>query len=157
MPEQWDFYMTRIGEKPASVFGNFGLPGEAPKKDKPTLLQIYVHMKSPRDDGLSSKEEADDLWKLEDALVPVIQEQLAAELVARVTTDGRRDFFFYAPGDQLLDVTVAAALVPLDYSFDTDTRPDPDWRFYFDVIYPSEVDWNVMLNRCVAECANSNG
>jgi hypothetical protein len=157
MPEQWDFYMMRVDNKPASVFGNFGLAGEAPKQDKPWLLLVFVQLKFPNDDGLTTKEEADDLWKLEDALVSAVQQQLDAEFVGRITTDSRRDFFFYAPREQSLDVVVAGALAPLGYSFDSDARRDPDWRFYFDTLYPSPVDWNVILNRRVIKNLIDNG
>jgi hypothetical protein len=157
MPERWDFYLTNINHKPASIFGNFGLAGEVPREAAPWLLQVYVQMKSPRADGLSSPEEADDLWMLEDALVPAVTQHLRAELVGRVTTDGRRDFFFYAPDHEGLDVAVSQALVPLGYQAESDARRDPGWSFYFDVLYPTPWDWHAIRNRGVLENLKKHG
>jgi hypothetical protein len=157
MPEHWDFYLTRLGDHPASVFGNFGLAAEIPRPARPWLLRVQVEMKSPDEHGLSSRDEAEALYEMEDALVPAVTSQCDAELVGRITIQGRREFYFYAANPDPLDLAAGGALAPLGYAYDADAKDDADWGFYANVIYPSEWDWQVMGNRSVLQSLEQSG
>jgi regulator of RNase E activity RraB len=157
MPDSWDFYFTRVNDKPASIFGNFGLKDEVPRESLPWLLVVTIHMKSPREDGSFTAEEGDVFWKIEDAIVPAVTERLGAELVGRITTDGRREFYFYSAEQFGFEQAVGQAMVPFGYEFDTDTREDRGWSFYFDVVYPTAWDLHTMSNRQVLKALTDRG
>jgi hypothetical protein len=73
MSDRWDYYLTTKKGKPASLFVDIGVAQEAPKEGYGVRLAVLVKQKAPRPDGLTTKEEADRLWPLEDALVPAVQ------------------------------------------------------------------------------------
>src|SRR5436853_4829618 len=92
--DNWDYYISTINDKLASGFVDLGISSEAPQEDRRVRLAVLVNQKQSYDNGLPTKEEADALWELEDALVPAVSEW-GALFVGRISTDGRRDFFFY--------------------------------------------------------------
>ena len=156
MSDNWDFYITRINDTPASVFVDLGLAAEAPKEDYRVRLMVRLILKEPAHNGMTTRDEADALWLLEDALVPAVSDW-GAIFAGRVTTEGRRDFFFYAPSPDGFDVIVSAALLPVGYEFDTHDTEDPGWQFYFEILYPSPADWQAIMNRRVLENLKRGG
>ncbi len=57
--EKWNSYICNVNDKLASIFLDLALATAAPLQDKPWLLWIWLYMKDPRQDGLSSKAEFD--------------------------------------------------------------------------------------------------
>jgi uncharacterized protein (TIGR01619 family) len=156
MSDSWDFYLTHINDKPASVFLDLGIASDAPKEDYRVRLSLFVRLKGPRENGLTTPEEADALWPLEDALIPAIT-AWGGVFVGRITTDGRRDFFFYGSSADGFDTVVSTALAPFGYDYDTDDSHDAGWSFYFDVLYPTPWDWQSIMNRRVLENLKRDG
>src|SRR5579872_1803610 len=78
---------------------------DAHPSQEPWLLWTWVYMRSPRDDGLSSDEEAPTLYKIEDALAGLLGNS-GAKLVGRITGGGRREFYFYSPRSEDMDSAV---------------------------------------------------
>src|SRR5262249_29302165 len=97
MSESWDFYFARVNGTLASLFVDLGLRPSVPGPDRPCLLWVFVEMRAPRPDGLSTSEEAPVLNQIEDALSAQLASALRGAQVGRVTTDGRRELYFYAP------------------------------------------------------------
>ncbi len=109
-------------------------------------------MKSPRPDGLSSQEEADTLWKLEDNLTTTLEKELNAVFVGRITSQGRREFYFYAPQTPENDGVIDRSLSSFSrYEYETGTQDDPSWHQYLSVLYPPEEGVQKIENRCVLE------
>lgn len=158
MSDRWDFYLCRVNDALASISLNLGLRPDVPQAQRPQLLWVWVPLRSPRPDGLSAKEEADTLWAIEDALKPALARECDATLVGRITTCGRREFYFYAPSGDSLDATVAAAMAAFpEYTIESGENDDPEWNQYLDVLYPSPRDLQRMQNRGVVEQLVKNG
>ncbi|HEY2588365.1 MAG TPA: DUF695 domain-containing protein [Tepidisphaeraceae bacterium] len=111
MSDRWDSYLATKNGKPASLFVDIGFAQEAPKGDYGVCLAVLVQQRAPRHDGLTTNEEADRLWPLEDALVPAVH-AWGGIYVGRITTDGRRDFFFYGASSDGFDAVVSQAIEP---------------------------------------------
>jgi hypothetical protein len=99
--EDWDFYFSNVDDVIASFYVDLGLAKVAPLNDKPNLVWISVNMNNPREDGLSSSEEFDTLTAIEDRLEEFILSKHNSTYAGRLTTDGRRDLYFYM-GDTTL-------------------------------------------------------
>lgn len=156
MSEKWDFFLSTRQGKPASIFVDIGIAQEAPRQGYPVRLGVLVKQKSPRPDGLTTKEEADRLWAVEDALVPAVA-AWGGVYVGRMTTDGRRDYFFYAPSSGGFGVMVTRVMEPFAYSFRAVHAADPDWSYYFRALYPTPRDWQRIMNRHVLENPQRGG
>src|SRR4051794_36990810 len=94
MSDDWDFFALRVDDQPASIFVDLGLRQEAPIRSHPTMGYLRVLMHRPRN-GLSSKDEFDDLIALEDRMTAKIIQDGTAIFVGRNTSSGNRDFYFY--------------------------------------------------------------
>src|SRR5205085_2861139 len=97
LAEDWDSYICNVNDVLASIFVNLALHRVAPDPKRPYVLWVWVKMLHPRPDGLSSNEEAETLWKLDDDLGEAVQREIGAERVGTITTDNRREFYFYGP------------------------------------------------------------
>lgn len=58
MSNDWDFYSCRVDDKPASIFVDLGIGGDAPLSGQPYMTFVRLFMRAPRPDGLSSQAES---------------------------------------------------------------------------------------------------
>ncbi len=158
MSNNWDFYFARVNDVLASIFVDLGIRNSVPDAGRPWLLWTWVYFRQPRDDGLSSSEEAPILGDIEDALAEEVKETTGAELVGRITTAGRREFYFYGPQPQRFEQAVASTRKRFaHYEFDVGTQEDPDWSHYLNVLYPSPEDHQRIKNGHVIEAIKKHG
>ncbi len=133
MAGQWDFYQCKLNGKPASVYLDMGLHAGGPDTGRAQLVVVRLHLRFPDPaNGLSTDAEYDALVTIEDALIESLRSALGAVYAGRVTTDGRREFFFYAAAGGALET---AARVP-GYRCEAWVQADPRWLHYFTVLYP---------------------
>jgi len=119
---------------------------------------VSICFKQPRSDGLSSREEFDTLNAIEDKLTAAVEQECGATMSGRITTDGRREFYFYASEPQNFKEEVRRSLASFEgYEFDSDEQEDPDWNQYLNVLYPSEEDIERIKNREVLEVLKRSG
>jgi regulator of RNase E activity RraB len=150
MSKEWDFYPLQIEGLPASIFLDTGIAGSAPLKSHPVMGHLRVRMRQPREDGLSSQAEAQELFALEDAVTAAIAQDSATLFVGRCTGGGTRDFIFYTGDGAVFETSASTAMGAFPgYQFSTGARPDPAWRVYFDFLYPSPEAWEGIKNRRV--------
>ena len=106
MSDDWDFYFCNVDDRPASIFVDLGLAAEAPLPELPVVGYVRIHMRTPRDDGLSSQAEFEALTSVEHAL-ETLQADGAVAYVGRNTSDGYRDLLFYLRTAEAWDEHVA--------------------------------------------------
>jgi uncharacterized protein (TIGR01619 family) len=158
MAENWKSYLCNVNDRLASIALNLGLNEEAPIEIKPWLLWVWVYLQVPRPDGLSDRSEFNTICAIEDELV----QQLAAECHAieagRITTQGRREFYFYGANEEKFEKAVRSAMDNFPkYKFDQGTRYEPDWNQYRSVLYPSEEEMQRIANRDVLDVLEKKG
>jgi hypothetical protein len=116
-------------------------------------------MKHPRPDGLSQSAESVQLQVIEDDLTHELSHRLAAVLAGRITTQGRREMYFYAAKDAGLKEVgdlIARKYPGYECEF-IGSRPDPEWTQYFDVIYPSTREWRRINDRDLVDVFERDG
>lgn len=158
MSDNWDFYALRVDGEPASIFLDMGIAQDPPRSIYDHMGYLRIQMIRPRDDGLSSQEEFDDLIVLEDAVVAEITAGGATIYVGRNTSHGNRDLHFYTRDPATFEAAAAAAMKAFPaYSWDSGTRADPEWKSYFGFLYPSPDDRQRMANRAVLRALSDRG
>jgi len=162
MPESltnhWSFYLCKVNDQLASIYLNLGLRSAVPIVSKPWLLWIWVYFNSPRPDGLSSNEEAPVLYKIEDALTRNLSASCGALLAGRITTSGRREFYFYGENqDGFRNAVTEAMNAFAAYRFDIKEERDPLWEQYLDVLFPNERQMETIKNRRVLDVLEEHG
>jgi|SRR5882672_1169021 len=147
MTDNWKPYLCNVNSKLASILVDLGLRASVPIGSKPWLLWTWVYFQSPRADGLSDSKEAPTLYKIEDALDLALSHACQAIPCGRITTEGRREFYFYAETKNGFRHAVEAALKGFKgYRFDTGQQEDSLWEQYLNVLYPSPEDLQRIAN-----------
>jgi len=156
--EDWDFYFSNVDDIPGSFYIDLGLAKVAPLTDKPNLVWISVDMNNPREDGLSSSEEFDTLKAIEDRLQEFIVSKHNAIYAGRLTTDGRRDFYFYMGDTILYDKTISESMVAYpSYTYEFGIKEDRLWDSYLSFMYPTPTQFQSLQNRRVIDHLEKNG
>jgi regulator of RNase E activity RraB len=152
MSDHWDFYFFIVDGKPCSTMLDLGLVNEAPLASRPWLLSIRTPLSRPRADGLTDNPEAVELGQLEEALVRALRKRCDALFVGRMTWNGTRDLFFYAPRAEGLQAGLAEALGPRPgRRVMSQAREDPEWQHYLEVLFPGPVEQRWMADRRVVD------
>jgi regulator of RNase E activity RraB len=147
MTDNWKPYLCSVNGKLASILVNLGLRESVPMSSKPWLLWVWVYFQSPRPDGLSDGKEAPTLYKIEDALTPSVGRECRAILSGRITTEGRREFYFYGETNDGFGSAVGNAMTGFEgYKFDVGEQEDSSWNQYLNVLYPSLEDLERIAN-----------
>lgn len=158
MSDEWDFYRLLVDDQPASIFVDMGIARVAPVNTHGAMAYLRVHMLRPTEDGLSSQVEFEDLIALEDAVIGEITAGGAVIYVGRNTSHSNRDFYFYTAEVASFEALATAAMSAFPaYSFDTGGRADPEWRAYFQFLYPSPRSRQQMANRSVLQNLEGQG
>ncbi|ANH67134.1 DUF695 domain-containing protein [Mitsuaria sp. 7] len=157
MTDDWDFYSALVDDKPASIYVDLGAEALAPVAALSHMAYLRLRMRQPRDDGLSSQAEFDQLIVIEDALEAALCDDLTA-YVGRNTSDGCRDFYFYVSAPDTWTERVAATMKSFpDYEFQEGVREDREWSSYRNFLQPSPWDHERIQNRRVCEQLEHNG
>ena len=154
----WDFYFSNVDDIIGSFYIDLGLEKIAPLTDKPNLVWISVKMNNPREDGLSSNEEFDTLMAIENRLLDFIGSKHNSIYAGRLTTDNRRDFYFYMGDTILYDKTISESMVAYpSYDFEFGVKEDKEWKSYLEFMYPNPRQFQSIQNRRVVDSLEENG
>jgi uncharacterized protein (TIGR01619 family) len=147
--DHWEIYVTFVDDKPAVILVDVGIAEVAPIVSKPSLVWLWIHLNSADEEGFPDEEEDIKLNEIEDSVTDAL-EQTTAKYVGRITTDGRREFYFYAddPDEFRTVVSNAMGLTP-EYKFEVDDADDEAWEHYSNVLYPSPEDFQQINNQHV--------
>lgn len=145
--DHWEIYVTYVDEKPAVILVDIGVSKSAPLPQLPSLGWLWVHQNNPDEQGFPSDDENDALNDLEDLLTDSLN-PTETRYVGRVTTDGRREFYFYTSNfARFRDLATSAMKTKPEYGFEVDQADDAEWRHYQDVLYPSPEDFQQIRNQ----------
>lgn len=157
MEPDWKFYLCRVNDALASIYFDLALGPIAPVAAQPWLLWVWLYMRAPRPDGLSSSEEASTLWAIEDAFIPKVSALCKATLCGRITSVGRREFYLYAGSPEGFPEVVTEVLAGFSgYKFNVGQEHDPGWNKYLNVLYPGSEDLERIANQDVLESLERN-
>lgn len=158
MTDQWATYLCNVNGELASILLNTALIDDQPSRAKSQLLWVWVYLVDPRGDGLTNDVEAALLYKIEDKLASALTYSCSAVLGGRITTLGRREFYFYGVHGKSFEESVRKVMLEYpEYRFALDQQRDPQWRQYLDVLYPSPEQFQSISNQDVLESLKKNG
>jgi uncharacterized protein (TIGR01619 family) len=158
MTQSWKSYFCNVNDKLASIALDLCLTDEAPIASKPWLLWVWVYLQRPRPDGLSDQSEFDTISAVEDALLKCLVSTCQAVEAGRITTDGRREFYFYGASANGFEKAIRAVMGNFSaYKFDLGKQHEPDWNQYRNVLYPSDESMERIKNEDVLEVLEKHG
>jgi hypothetical protein len=158
LSDKWEFYFTTVNDAVASIFVDVGIGDNVPHDGRPFLIWIWVEFQKPRRDGLSSNDEAETLFAIEDRLNTLVSDGTGGKLVGRITTAGRREFYYYGVSEAgLLPAMRSFQSAFPNYQCVSGVELDQKWSRYVDVLYPKPEDWQRIKNLHVIESLQKHG
>lgn len=137
---------------------DLGLKAIAPIKNKGNIFWVSILMNTPKENGLSSNEESENLWEIEDQLTTSINSKHDVVYVGRLTNNGTRDFYFYFGNEIAMDKTVWDIMVKFPgYQYDVGIKENDHWDSYVNFLYPSPKDYQSIQNRSVLTLLEKRG
>ena len=156
--EDWDFYFSNVNSIIGSFFVDLGLIKIAPVTDKPKVLCVSIIMQNPREDGLSSKEESEQLYVIEDNIINDITNEHNSIYAGRLTSNGKRELYFYFDGSGDYEKTIINTMSKFPtYQFSHDIKEDKEWGTYLDFLYPLPNQYQMIMNARVIRNLEQNG
>lgn len=141
----------------ASIFFDHGI-GEAIDQVAPSqLLKVRIPLKRPRADGLSAEDEFEELIEFEDNLQALVQKH-ESNYVGRATAHGCRIFYIYTPDPEKEWASALRALGQQHgYELSFDLQSDENHAGYWEELFPTEDDWQVIKDLKVIEALEKHG
>jgi hypothetical protein len=157
LSNEWDFYFARVNDAVSSIFVDLGIRTDVPVETRPWLLWVWVQLKDAKPDGLATNQEARKLNEIGEVLDSMVSATCGAQLVGRITGNGRREFYFYAAEPGELTTSVANAMKGFaEYKYETGSTFQPEWDQYL-MLYPSDTNLERMRNRRMLEALAEQG
>jgi uncharacterized protein (TIGR01619 family) len=138
----WENYIVPLNGKPVSINVDLGLKSVAPIKEDSMVIIMRVRLNQLDLQGMPRQEDAENLLHMEDRLVEYLARQCGAVFAGRFTQRGIREFYFYAPDTLGYRRALNQAMQPYGgYEWLAQAKKDPSWTNYFEVLYPSDLDF----------------
>ncbi len=128
----------------SSVIVDLTVGDSAPFAHLPNLLRVMVvsASKSPELPG-----ESDSHIGIELDLIAALSREVGAVFAARELTHRQLKFYFYTPlGTTPTPVVDQVLRRYPDFRYRLSSIPDPEWTIYFDELYPSRVEFQLMAS-----------
>lgn len=153
----WENYVVSLNGKPVSINVDLGLASIAPVLEDSFVIILRVKMNQLDARGMPTDAEAEQLLKMEDALVTMLARQSGATLAGRFTQRGIREFYFYAPDTLGFRKGVNQSMQSFsDHEWLSQAKKDSKWDNYFTVLYPGKLDkFRIESRRNLAELSRA--
>ena len=153
----WRVYFADMGGHTATIVFNDGIAKRINDLPLVHAMKIRVPLKAPRADGLTTKEEATVLARLDEQLAGIIKAQ-GGEYLGRVTNNGARWMLaLIPPFPRDTEAALQEAAAAEDYALEIHVEQDPGKAVYWQDLYPSEDDRQVMVDMEVQAILRDRG
>ncbi len=157
MEDHWEVYPCRMGDDEAFISYNHGVKDDIDALPASTFLKVRAQLRAPDNRGLPTRAEFEALSSLEDGLEAFVKAS-GGLLVGRVTVDGCRYFHAYVDAPE---ESVAAFVKSLGdtsgYELRYVCRPDPERAGYWQDLFPSDAEWQLIQDMKVVHQLEENG
>lgn len=155
--DAWRMYFAEMGGLPASIVFNDGIAGRLNASPLTHAMKIRIPLKSPRGDGMTTREESGPVNQLDETFDKIITAH-GGEYLGRVTNNGARWVLALIPaGPRELEAALHAAAGEAGYAPEIHVEADPEKSVYWQDLYPTEDDRQVMVDMEVQRALSEKG
>ena len=157
MQENWEKYKKLVDNKTATIAFNADFIQDAGSYEYMYVGFVKVELKHPREDGLVSKEELDEISMVEDRLEMEALRWRVGKYVGMINTNGSVTFVYYLKLDFEWSNAVSEAMKHFDYSYEYGSREDMQGEVYKKLLYPNLMQWQIINNHNTCALLQSRG
>lgn len=155
--DNWGMYFSNMGGHPAMTVFDDGISGRIAEIDLPNSIKVKLYLNDVRDDGLPTSEEGERLMQIGPAVENAIS-QHGGLFLGRVTTNSVRWNVGLAPDDtHLIEQALLEESEKHNFRYEVFVAGDPNRSVYWDDLYPSDDDRQVMGDMDVKRALADNG
>ena len=157
MLDIWYTFPATMGEDQAWITYNHGYAEVAEVDPRHNALRVRLPFKNPTEYGLPTHEEFPQLSSVDETL----DDQISAAggvYVGRVTVGGHRIFYFYVDiAEEKASEIVENVSVNTSYKLQYVYEPDKERKYYWNELYPTDDDWQVIQDLKVLDALSEDG
>jgi hypothetical protein len=157
MNETWHTFPASMGEHLAWITYNHDFSETIDSDPRETAFLVQIKLKDPTDEGLPTKEEFAELQTVEEAFGVKLNE-LGGIYAGRLTVAGTRVLYYYVHAST---AGLKAGLETLndltDYELGFSLAPDPDKERFWNELFPTNDDWQVIQDMKTLELLAKTG
>ncbi|MBY6038063.1 DUF695 domain-containing protein [Fictibacillus nanhaiensis] len=154
MSDNWNFYLDELDGYLASFVVDLEVTEEINIKKYKKLFSVRINLKNPTEQSYPEEQEDDRIGEWEYDLMERLNNEDIVQ-VGRLTTNGIREFFYYANTDKKVKIIEQHAKALFDNNnYETEIKgieEDEPWEFYFEFLYPNEYQFQHMSNHELVE------
>lgn len=155
--DDWDFYPCVVEDRPASIFLNLRYERGRPPSSSNTLYWLRIQMSDAAEHGMGNGPEAEALYPCEDAMTASAAD-LGLVFVGRLRNSGDWQITFYGPAGHRGALDELAREAELGgRSFETGSKPDPEWTYFREFLMPNAERRQWMQDRRVVDVLEEHG
>jgi len=147
MQEYWESYVKPIEGKKAMVAFNANVADGVPHPEYMYVGFVKIKLKNPKEDGLVTKDESDDIGFVEDRLEMESLRWRSGKYIGRIISNGEVTFIYALKLDFEWSNTVSEAMKHFDYEYEYGSRQDMEWEVYQKLLFPTIKEWQLIANR----------
>ena len=157
MSEHWEYFPCQMGENTAFIFYDHGIRESIRSIDIRQQVRFQLTYKAPAENGLPTDVEFDAAKAIEDRITAFIESNNGI-YVGRVTVSGWRFFYTYSElPEERLSSFVAELKGESGYEVQIRVSDDPDKQGYWKELFPTDDDWQMILDRRVVDVLQEKG
>lgn len=154
----YEMYVTSMDEGRALVQVDLAIGEHAPIPRLHWLMGIQLEILDPDVDGFYTEEEEPMIMEIQNRVIEVMQEEGRCRFVGTVTYAGTRMFYFMGIDENYLAPLVGKLAAEYkDYDFNFMSENDGKWAFYFNALYPTDLDMAHIRNRYMIQNLAKSG
>lgn len=156
MTESWYTFPAQMGDHRAFFSFDNGFSQIADTDERVIFLDVRVVIKQPNEAGLPTNEEFPALSELDEKLDAFITRE-GGVYVGRLTVNGYRHFYFYIGfTEQIVSRIIASIADETGYSLAYSYKEDVAKDGYWNELYPTSDDWQVIRDMDVLEALKNH-
>jgi hypothetical protein len=132
--DEWKVLQGNLGEKPVFTRLKQNQEQMIGHPNYPFQIGIAVPLIEPTEHGLTTESEGEELWKIEDELTNILQQDNASLHLMTITYNGMREFVFYAinkPEDYFREkIKKVESKISSQHQLQFMMQPDEEWETY---------------------------
>ena len=158
--EDWCVYLCNAFacDLPAVVRTNLALRDFEFTTNYPKRLELQILYKNADDNGFPIREEGEYLYRIEDAVVEIIEQHgdILAGVVkcderVRIVSYAKNELGYYDEISEMMSENFP------DYAYTLAVFEDKDWVMYFHALYPDRYEYQSIMNMRLIENIESHG
>lgn len=153
---KWVFYYTKIDDAVGSIRVDLG--AKELQSDYPKTICVRIYYEDKVEQGLPTKTEWQKLNTIEDQLTELLQGQDHVYQVGTITSNGHADYIYVVQDSSKYEELFNNLLAEQsEYKYFVQSFDDDKFAFYYNVLFPTEYDFNVIYTRQICQNLEKQG